>query len=371
MKKIRFGVIGVGGIGRTHMDAIRKTEGAELSAISDVNEDVVKKAAGEFKVEWFTDYREMLEKGDVDAVNVCTPHFMHAPITIDALGAGKHVLCEKPMANHVKEADEMISAARKEGLKLGVVADGIVEPNFKKIKEMFDRGELGQVYRAEVLQAGMRTQPYYQRAAWRGKWKEEGGACMINQAIHMIDLLPFYLGRPKEVYGWIGVKCHRIEAEDAASALILFEGDVPAVLQCNNLEVPSVDRITLLTDWAKIVGDWRGSTKMERYESGLRDYISTTKEVWGGLKHESIEMEPWKEQFSGIHAANVAAFTAAIVQDGDPAFTAEEARTTLEIINGITLSHFNKGRVTLPLDREAYVNLFDQLVSGKVKLQFA
>jgi predicted dehydrogenase len=368
MKRVRFGVIGIGGIGRTHMVSIREMENAELVAISDVNEDLVKSSATEFKVKWFTDYKELIEEDEIDAVSICTPHYLHAPITIDALKAGKHVLCEKPMANHVREADDMISTANQQDLKLGVVADGIVEPDFRRIKAQLDKGELGQVYRAEVLQGGMRTHPYYLRASWRGTWKEEGGACMINQAIHMIDLLPFYLGRPKEVCGWIGMKCHEIEAEDIASALILFENDVPAVLQCNNLEVPHIDRITLLTDRAKIIGDWLGSKKVTKYETGLREYIMTTNEVQSNLKYESIEMEPSKDKFAGIHPANVAAFTDAIIQNKDPIFTADEARTTLEIINGITLSHFSKRRVTLPLDREEYANLFGQLVSGRKSL---
>jgi len=370
MKTVKYGVIGVGGIGKTHIEAIRKTKNAEVIAVADTNEDIAKKIAEEYKVKWYADYMKMLEKEEIDAVTICTPHFLHAPMTINALQEGKHVLCEKPIANHVREADEMIKTADKQGLKLGVVSDGVVEPNFRKVKDLFDKGELGEVYRADVLQGGIRTKPYYLRAAWRGTWKAEGGACMINQAIHMIDLFPLFLGKPKEVYGWIGLKCHEIEAEDIAVAQILFEKDVPAVLQCNNMETPNVDRITLLTDRSKVIGEWLGTTKIAKYETGLKEYINTTKEIWSRLKYEWIEMEPPKEGFAVIHPPNVAAFTDAIIQDKDPIFTANEARTTLEIINAITLSHFKKRKVTLPLDRDEYVKLFEQLVRGQKKLAF-
>lgn len=368
MEIVRYGVIGVGGIGRRHIESIKKTRNAELVAVADINESMVKKVGEKFKVQWYVDYEKMLEKEELDAVTVCTPHGLHAPMTITALKEGKHVLCEKPIANHVKEADEMISVAKKQGLKLGVVADGVVLPAIRKIKESLKKGDFGEVYWASVIWGGTRTKAYYSRGAWRGTWRLEGGACMINQAIHMIDLLPFFLGRPKEVFGRIAKKCHNfIEAEDMATALVLFEKDVPATIQCHNLETPPIDEITLLTEWGKIVNHWIGPTTITKYKESMRDYTNTM-DLSHRLEFETIEWEPFKEGFEGIHPINIAAFTDAIIQDEDPIFTAEAARTTLEIVNAITLSHFKKSKVTLPLDRDEYVKLFEKLVKGEIKL---
>ena len=366
MGVVKFGVIGVGGIGRTHMESVRKAENAELSAVADINEAIGRERAEQFNVKWYADYEEMMEKEEIDAVTVCTPHFLHAPMTVYALKQGKHVLCEKPMALHVQEADEMIDAAEKTGSKLGVISIGRTEPAARWGKNLIERGELGRIYRAEMLQCGIRTGRYYKRATWRGTWSMEGGGSMCNQAIHIIDLLPWYLGEPRVAYGWIANKVHQIEVEDAASAIIIFEDNVPAILQSNNIEVPPADRIELVGNKGRLRGEWRKGFMFGKHSTPIKEFIQTTPNVWGYVKAEWSEFkcpEGWS-----AHLDIIKDFAEAILEDRDPAFTGYDGRTSLEIINAITLSFFKGSKVVFPVDREEYVDFFEKLKSREVRL---
>ncbi|MEM2587145.1 MAG: Gfo/Idh/MocA family oxidoreductase, partial [Candidatus Bathyarchaeia archaeon] len=136
MRKIKFGVIGLKGVGQTHINEIANIEGAELTAVADINEEVGKFVSSKYNVKWYKNYEDMLAMEDLDAISICTPHFLHFPMVMKALNYGKHVLVEKPMAITVKEADQMIEEARRRGLKLGVVYQRRTDPTYQKIKEM-------------------------------------------------------------------------------------------------------------------------------------------------------------------------------------------------------------------------------------------
>jgi predicted dehydrogenase len=189
MEKVKFGVIGVKGIGKTHMDSIVSSKNAKLTAVADINEAEGRTAALKYGVEWYRDYEKMLEQKNLDAVSICTPHFLHCPMALKALEYGKNVLVEKPMAITVREADGMVEKARKTGLKLGVVFQYRTFPIYREIKRLIDSDEIGKIYRACMEACVLRTQTYYESDSWRGKWKTEGGGALINQTIHNIDLL--------------------------------------------------------------------------------------------------------------------------------------------------------------------------------------
>jgi len=144
MKRVRFGVIGVKGIGRIHIDSIVSSENAELFAVADINEELGKTTASKYGVEWYRNYEKMLEVGELDAVTICTPHFLHHRMALKAFEYNKHVLVEKPMAISVSQADEMIRESRKKGLKLGVV--------FQKRTEPISRGDIPCTYGGMLLQ---------------------------------------------------------------------------------------------------------------------------------------------------------------------------------------------------------------------------
>ena len=147
MEKVRFGVVGAKGIGKTHMDSIVACGNASLVAVADINEAEGRAAASKYGVEWFMDYEKMLEQKDIDAVSICTPHFLHCHMALKALEYGKNVLVEKPMAITVREADKMVEKAKSTGLKLGVVFQYRTFPVNREIKRLIDADEIGKIYR--------------------------------------------------------------------------------------------------------------------------------------------------------------------------------------------------------------------------------
>lgn len=361
MERVRFGVIGLKGIGMTHIEAIRKFEDAELVSVCDVVESLAKSVGEKYGVRWFTDYREMLKVKDLDAVCICTPHFLHHPMTLDALDAGKHVLVEKPMAITVREADEMNKKAKVKGLKLGVAFTYRTSAALKRVKNMIEKGELGRLIRATLEVANYRTQLYYEDSPWRKSWKTSGAGVLINQTIHHLDVMYWFLGRPKKVAGFIDTKLHDIDVEDLASAVLIFENGCHAAVQVSLLDSPQFERMVVSGVKGKVILDFGSRLKIGISEPDVETHIKTSKEPWSrpGASWSEVTVEGW-EGHDGI----IRDFIDAIKYDRKPLVPGEDGIWSLEIVNAIILSNFTGRVVNIPVDRESYDRLMDRLRSG-------
>lgn len=200
MKKVKVGIIGAGSISEVHIAGYKALENVELYAVCDINEERAKSCAEKngFK-HIFTDYDEMLKLADLDAVSVCTWNSVHAPATIAALKAGKHVLCEKPMAMNAAQAMEMEKAAKESGKTLMIGFVRRFGNDTKVLKDFIDDGMMGDTYYAKAT--------YLRRAGSPGGWfsnrEFSGGGPLIDLGVHVIDLVRYLMGRPKavSVYG--------------------------------------------------------------------------------------------------------------------------------------------------------------------------
>lgn len=167
------------------------------------------------------DYKELLH-GDIDLVSVCTPPYTHAPITIDFLQAGKHVLVEKPMSSSLKECDEMNEAARQSGKILSVVAQNRFKTPMMKLKSVLESGLAGPIVHVQVDSFWWRGHCYYD-LWWRGTWEKEGGGCTLNHAVHHIDAFLWMAGRPSELQAFMSNTSHdNAEVEDLSVAMLRF-----------------------------------------------------------------------------------------------------------------------------------------------------
>ena len=147
MKKLKIGVIGIGFIGAAHVEALRRIPGIEVVAIAHSSDAKAKAKGEELGVDKaFGDHRRLLEIKEIDAVHVCTPNHLHYPQTKDALAAGKHVVCEKPLAVTVKEAQELVKLADSSGLVTAVHFNIRFYPLMAHIRDMIANGELGEIY---------------------------------------------------------------------------------------------------------------------------------------------------------------------------------------------------------------------------------
>lgn len=239
-KKVKIGIIGTGNISHAHMVGYTALDNVEVYAACDLNEERVKAFAEKYGVKHtFTDYNEMLKLEGLDAVSVCTWNNAHAPATIAALKAGKHVLCEKPMAMNAQQAEEMLQASKESGKLLMVGFVRRFGNDTKIFKDFIDNGRMGDIYFAKAS--------YLRRCGNPGGWfsdiKRSGGGSLIDLGVHVIDLVRYLMGKPKAVsvtgatYSNIGPRAHikgleRYKAsdysdysdvEDMALAMIKFD----------------------------------------------------------------------------------------------------------------------------------------------------
>jgi len=221
----RAAIVGLGGISTVHIQSL-DTLGIEISALCDNKPDRAKALGEQRKCPHYTDYETMLEKNDFDVLHICLPHYLHAPVAIAALSKGIHVICEKPMATTVQDAQNMISAADASGAKLEIIYQNRYNPGTQAIKNALDTGALGQVLEGFLQVTWNRPEEYYTQSDWRGCWGTEGGGVLINQSIHTFDLMNYFLGTPTSVNGSISNRAHpSIEVEDVADGIISY-GDV-------------------------------------------------------------------------------------------------------------------------------------------------
>ncbi|MFL5802400.1 MAG: Gfo/Idh/MocA family protein [Roseiflexaceae bacterium] len=222
--EIGFGVVGAGMVARYHATAIGRTPGARLVAVCRDNAGRAAEAAAQFGVPCEPGLAALLARPDVDAVCICTPSGRHAAQAIAAARAGKHVLVEKPMALTLADADAMIAASRDHGVRLAVALQRRADPVFQSVRAAIESGALGRLTLGAISVPYLRAQSYYESAAWRGTWALDGGGALMNQGIHLLDLLIWYMGDAIEAQASTATLAHTIEVEDCVSATLRFEG---------------------------------------------------------------------------------------------------------------------------------------------------
>ena len=198
---LRVGVIGTGMISHSHAKQYQTMPNVRITAAVDIDRSKLEAYAKAYSVpKVFTDWRELLEQRDVDAVSVCLPVHLHAPATVDALKAGKHVLCEKPMARDGAEAQAMVDAEKRSGKKLMVYYRQRFSSSARRAKEIIDAGELGRVYFSRVVGYRWRGRPNFDMpgfGAWFMKKELAGGGVMMDLGGYSLDLVLGLLDFPK------------------------------------------------------------------------------------------------------------------------------------------------------------------------------
>lgn len=224
-------IIGCGAISDIHIKAIEKLDNVKLYGLVDINVEKVNALSIQHNCKAFYNYIDALNDSEIDVVHICTPHYLHSQMAIDALRADKNVVLEKPLAISMKDAYEVIKTAEVSGKMLGVCFQNRYNTTSLKIKELLSSGIVGKVKGAKAFVTWHRNADYYTSSGWRGKWATEGGGVLINQSIHTIDLLLWFLGDVTHFSGKISTRLLNdfIEVENTAEALISFKDDVNAL----------------------------------------------------------------------------------------------------------------------------------------------
>ena len=230
MDKVNVGVIGLG-MGQVHLECYEACPNARVVALCDIDEARLSEDLSERPgVRGFTDYSEMLQMEELQAVSVALPNFLHAPVTLEALNAGKHVLCEKPMAMNAAEAQQMKQTAEKLGKVLMMHFNMRYMATAATLKPLIDAGVLGEVY--HVTTTYTRRDGYPRQSGWFGLKSKSGGGPLIDLGVHRIDLALWLIGYPKpatvfgSVYDLLAREKHKggdFDCEDFSAAMIRFE----------------------------------------------------------------------------------------------------------------------------------------------------
>ncbi|MGF7034777.1 putative dehydrogenase [Paenibacillus mucilaginosus] len=342
---LKIAIIGTGAISRAHIEAyLQFPERCRIVAVSDIYQDKAEARIAEFGLEGaraVADYQELLQE-DIDLVSVCTPPYTHAPISIDFLRAGKHVLVEKPMASSLQECDEMNAAARESGRILSVVAQNRFTAPLWKLKSVLDSGLMGPVVHAQVDSFWWRGHCYYD-LWWRGTWEKEGGGCTLNHAVHHIDAFLWMMGRPAELQAFMSNTSHdNAEVEDLSIAMLRFPDGALAQITSSVVHHGEEQQLIFQGKRARVSAPWKVKASRSRPNG-----FPAADEALEAQIRELYDSLPGPE-YAG-HAGQVDNVLAAIETGAPVLVDGISGRSTLELILGIYKSASTGEKVTFPL----------------------
>ncbi|GIQ68513.1 gfo/Idh/MocA family oxidoreductase [Xylanibacillus composti] len=345
---MNVGLIGCGFIGRKHLEAVMDSSDLQLAAVCDVSDEAMKAVVERYqsffpaaRVNAYRKYAELLVDSNVDIVVVSTLSGLHGRIAKEALIQGKHVVVEKPMALSVQEAREMNRLSRMFGGKLAVCHQKRFYPHLQELKRLLSSGGIGQIIHAEMTLRINRDDAYYAQAPWRGSWEMDGGVLM-NQAIHNIDLLYWFAGKPRSAAGAIGRLLRPIEAEDTASAVA--ETEPGGIVQVHATVCAA-----------------RGHTEERLRLLGSKGTIELTGKQLAEITDwcvPGVELPDWKPADDG-YAALYADLVQAVQTNREPLVNGEEGMIALEWILAVYRAAKERRTIDLPLEQFSTMEMME------------
>ncbi len=338
MSQYRVGIIGCGNIFPMHSISIIQQPNAKLVAVCDTKEDRAKAKAKEYDCSYYLDYKKMIDEANLDVVHICTPHYLHAEQAIYAANAGLHILTEKPMSITASDAHDMIAAADKNDVTLGVIFQNRYNPGSVLIKEVLDSGQLGKIISCKLSVTWKRTDEYYSKSDWKGTWDEEGGGVIIDQAIHTLDLARWFIDSNIEsVSASIHNRTHsNIDVEDVAEGIIKFENDVMAsfyTINYHGYDAPVEIELYCEKGIAKMTGD-----------SGKITFKDGRVLVADPDPNEFFSYGNVKQYWGVSHIKQIANFYEALGKGRQPDIIGKEAVKTQELVCAI----YDSGKTNRP-----------------------
>ena len=365
MEEVKIGIIGLGGIGIEHIETIEKIDNVRLTAVCDYQKSLADEQAEKNSVKAYYTANELMNSGEVDAVLIATPHYYHTPIAIDAFEAGLHVLCEKPVAVHKADAEEMIEAHKKHPeLKFAVMLQVRTDGYYKKIKHIIDSGKLGKIYRVNwIITNWFRTQTYYNTGTWRATWKGEGGGVLLNQAPHQLDLFQWLFGMPTKIRAYCSLgKYHDIEVEDEVTAYCEFKEGFTGLFITSTGEAPGTNRLEIMADRGRLVSE-NGKITFDQTGVSVSEFLKTTKTSFDTPSIKTIEIST--DGKVGIHLNIIENFADAILNDAELIASGEDGMNSVELANSFLYSSLKDETIELPLDSAKFANTLNKLMDRK------
>lgn len=362
-KNVRVGVIGLGNMGKYHADYLLqgKVNRCELAAVASSSAAKLEKFS---QIRTFPTGEEMIACGKLDAVLIATPHYSHTTLGLHALDAGLHIMVEKPISVHKADCERLIAAHRsKPGLVFGAMFQLRTEPRYRKLKQLIETGELGQIVRVNwIITDWFRTEAYYASGGWRATWKGEGGGALLNQCPHQLDLLQWLVGMPACIRGFCQFgRYHNIEVEDNVTVFMEYPNGATGTFITSTGEAPGTNRLEIAGDRGKLVLE-NGRLLFTRNETSMRDFSKTAKT--GFARPDVWNVEIPLENTAAQHATVMQNFVDAIL-DGAPLIVpGAEGINSVEFANAALYSTWTGQTVELPLDSSAYETALQEKIQN-------
>ena len=360
MSKVKLGVIGIGGMGSGHVNNILqgKCPEIEISAVADRRvsrrEWAEKTLPG---VQIFSEGKDLIAAKVCDAVLIATPHYQHPVLAKDAMQHGLHVMCEKPAGVYTLQVRDMIEEAdRHPELTFGMMFNQRTNCVYRKMKEMIDGGEIGEMKRMSwLITDWYRTQFYYDSGAWRATWAGEGGGVLLNQCPHQLDLLQWLCGLPGKVHAKCHeAKWHNIEVEDDVTAYLEFENGATGIFVTTTGDAPGTNRLEITGTKGKLVCEHDVLT-FTRLLQEEREWCRTCQEGFRKPDSETfvVETDGRNEQ----HTEVLNRFAACILRGEKLVADGREGIRGLMLSNAMHLSAWENREVSLPIDEQRFYDL--------------
>ncbi len=367
--KIRLGIIGLGVQGKKYFSSIQEKlkDKVLITAVCDkhfssmdfANDDIIK----------YQNSEALIESDLIDAVLISTPHYDHTPIGCAALNKGLHVLLEKPISVHKNDCLTLIECYRNRPSAeqiFAVMFNQRTDPRYKKIKEMIDNYELGELRRMNwIITDWFRTDAYYNSGNWRATWDGEGGGVLMNQSPHQIDILWWLFGIPNLVWGQCRFgQWHDIEVEDDVTALLNYENGATCTFITSTGEFPGTNRLEIVGEKGKIVAE-DNYLFFHENEIEMSVYKKTSKEKFGKPSFKISKTE--FQTKGGQHDEIIENFCDAIMNNVPLIAGGIEGIYSVEISNAILLSTFLNQAVSFPIDGDQFKSQLDKKISENRK----
>ena len=360
MENIRYGIVGLGNMGRAHRQSIldEKIKGLSLTAICDIPKSLPEKRDGEAQ---FTDGDEMIQSGEIDAIHMCTPHPSHRKIGIKALEADLHVLMEKPLAVDKADCLALIQSYKDTGMKrvFAAMFNQRTDPHYTTLKDLIDTNQLGEIRRVHwSVTDWFRTEYYYAMGGWRATWKGEGGGVLLNQCPHNLDLFQWLFGMPQRVTGFLGFgRYHQIEVEDDATLFFQYDNGKNATFITSTGEAPGVNRLEVIADQGVVTVE-ENNILWNKNEVASSEFSANS--MSGFSKPEMSTVNIPIEGRGGQHIEIIQNFINSIREGEELISPAMEGINSVELANASLLSAWEGKTIELPIDASKYASILKE-----------
>ncbi len=344
-----FAIIGTGMIARFHAQAIQAIPNARLIGCYNHNPERAQAFATDFNCLAYSELDELLQNPEIQVVTICTPSGAHLEPALKAAQAGKHLLVEKPLEITLDRCDAIIEACEKAGTLLGAILPSRFSPANLALKKAIEQGRFGRLTLGDTYVKWWRTQEYYDGGGWRGTWALDGGGAYMNQAIHNVDLLYWFMGDVAEVCGLTSTLAHeRIEVEDVGTAIVKFKNGALGTLEASTAVYPGLLKKTEIhgSEGSAIIEQdsillWSFKNPQPEDEQLLATLGAGNTVTGGAADPKAISFIGHQRQFED--------FIKAIETGSAPLIDGHEGRKSVELILAIYKSCREGKRISLPL----------------------